>query len=80
MGAVLNFVRKRERIFLRWLSEVERLLGDRVDSDVAFKAWIEGYSAAEYAGCPACLLNIAKRSLPKLILRGVGLASNDAVG
>ena len=31
-------------------------------------------------GCPACLLNIAKRSLPKLILRGVGLASNDAVG
>ena len=32
------------------------------------------------AGCPACLLNIAKRSLPKLILRGVGLASNDAVG
>jgi hypothetical protein len=34
----------------------------------------------EIAGCPACLLNIAKRSLPKLILRGVGLASNDAVG
>ena len=33
-----------------------------------------------WAGCPACLLNIAKRSLPKLILRGVGLASNDAVG
>jgi hypothetical protein len=32
------------------------------------------------SGCPACLLNIAKRSLPKLILRGVGLASNDAVG
>ena len=31
-------------------------------------------------GCPACSLNIAKRSLPKLILRGVGLASNDAVG
>ena len=30
MGAVLSFVRERERIFLRWLSEVERLLGDRV--------------------------------------------------
>ena len=29
--------------------------------------------------CPACLLNIAKRSLPELILSGVGLASNDAV-
>ena len=49
MGAVLSFVRERERIFLRWLSEVERLLGDRVDSDAAFKAWTEGYSAAEYA-------------------------------
>jgi hypothetical protein len=34
----------------------------------------------ELAGCPACLLNIAKRSLPKLILSGVGLASNDAWG
>ena len=32
-----------------------------------------------FAGCPACLLNIAKRSLPKLILllRGVGLASQN---
>jgi hypothetical protein len=30
--------------------------------------------------CPAYLLNIAKRSLPELILSGVGLASNDAVG
>ena len=27
-----------------------------------------------------CLLNIAKRSLPKLILSGVGLASKDAAG
>ena len=39
------------------------------------KGWVE-----RRWGCPACLLNIAKRSLPKLILRGVGLASNDAVG
>ena len=36
------------------------------------KAALEGMSRR--------LLNIAKRSLPKLILRGVGLASNDAVG
>jgi hypothetical protein len=27
-----------------------------------------------------CLLNIAKRSLPKLILSGVGLASKDTAG
>jgi hypothetical protein len=38
------------------------------------------WNSAEVAGCPAYLLNIAKRSLPKIILRGVGLASNDAVG
>ena len=30
--------------------------------------------------CPTYLLNIAKRSLPEMILSGVGLASNDAVG
>jgi hypothetical protein len=29
--------------------------------------------------CPAVLLNIAKRSLPGLTLRGVGFASKDAV-
>jgi hypothetical protein len=49
VGAVLSFVRERERIFLRWLSEVERLLDHQVDPDAAFKAWAEGYSAAEYA-------------------------------
>ena len=49
MGAVLSFECERERIFLRWLSEVERLLGDQVDRDAAFEAWTEGYSAAEYA-------------------------------
>ena len=36
-------------IFLRWLSEVERLLDHQVDPDAAFEAWTEGYSAAEYA-------------------------------
>jgi hypothetical protein len=38
-------------------------------------------ATGEIAGrCPTYLLNIAKRSLPELILSGVGLASNDAVG
>ena len=49
VGAVLSFVRERELLFERWLSEVERLLGRQVDRDAAFKAWTEGYSAAEYA-------------------------------
>ena len=31
MGAVLSFERERELIFLRWLSEVERLLDHQVD-------------------------------------------------
>ena len=34
--------------FLRWLSEVERLL-DQVDRDAAYGAWTEGFSATEYA-------------------------------
>jgi hypothetical protein len=33
----------------------------------------------EKAGCPAFLLNIEKRSLPRLMLSGDGLASKDAV-
>ena len=50
----------------------------RVWKDLAAEGVFSGLH--RIAGCPACLLNIAKRSLPKLILRGVGLASNDAVG
>jgi hypothetical protein len=34
----------------------------------------------ELGGMSRCLLNIAKRSLPKWILSGVGLASKDAAG
>jgi hypothetical protein len=49
MGAVLSFARERELIFLRWLSEVERLLDRQVERDAAFAGWTEGYSAAEYA-------------------------------
>jgi hypothetical protein len=49
MGAVLSFERERELIFLRWLSEVERLLDHQIDHDAAFRAWTEGFSATEYA-------------------------------
>jgi hypothetical protein len=36
---VASYVRERERIFLRWLEKVERLLGRHVDQDAAYKAW-----------------------------------------
>jgi hypothetical protein len=48
VGAVFSFERERELIFLRWLSEVERLLDHQVDRDAAYKAWTEGFSATEY--------------------------------
>jgi hypothetical protein len=47
---VASYVRERERIFLRWLENAERLLGRRVDRAVACKAWTDGYSVREYAG------------------------------
>ena len=47
---VASYVRERERIFLRWLENVERLLGRHVDRDAAFAAWRDGYSVREYAG------------------------------
>jgi len=37
------------------------------------------YDSTNQWGCPAFLLNIEKRSLPRLMLSGDGLASNDAV-
>jgi hypothetical protein len=46
---VASYVRERERIFLRWLEHVERLLNQRVDRDLAVKAWTDGYSISEYA-------------------------------
>ncbi len=46
---VASYVRERERIFLRWLENVERLLGRHVDRDAAYKAWRDGYSVREYA-------------------------------
>ena len=53
---VASYVRERERIFLRWLENVERLLNRPVDRDAAYKAWRDGYSVREYAGemapCP----------------------------
>src|SRR5258706_13657566 len=37
------------------------------------------HGRAQARGCPAFLLNIEKRSLPRLMLSGDGLASKDAV-
>ena len=47
---VASYVRERERIFLRWLENVERLLDRPVDHDAAFEAWRDGYTVREYAG------------------------------
>ena len=47
---VASYVRERERIFLRWLENVERLLNQPVNRDAAFNAWRDGYSVREYAG------------------------------
>jgi hypothetical protein len=40
--------------------------------------WL-GRRADDAGGCPAFLLNIEKRSLPRLMLSGEGLASKDTV-
>jgi hypothetical protein len=47
---VASYVRERERIFLRWLKNVERMLNQPVDRDAAYKAWQEGYTVREFAG------------------------------
>ncbi len=47
---VASYLRERDRIFLRWLENVERLLGRHVDRGAAFEAWRNGYSVREYAG------------------------------
>ncbi len=60
---------------LRLVLELDGEVVQRVDPHIGLL-----HRGTEKPGCPACLLNIAKRSLPKLILSGVGLASNDAVG
>jgi hypothetical protein len=49
MRNVLSFEEERERIFGRWLSEVERLLDRHLDRDAAYEAWADGYSVAEHA-------------------------------
>ena len=46
---MLSFVEERDRIFERWVSEVERLLDRHLDRDDAFAAWTNGNSVAEYA-------------------------------
>jgi hypothetical protein len=45
----VSYVEERERIFERWVSEVEQLVDRQLDRDQAFEAWANGYSAAEYA-------------------------------
>ena len=49
MGRVLSFEEERERIFMCWLSRVERLLDRHLDREAAFEAWTDGYSVREYA-------------------------------
>jgi hypothetical protein len=48
-----SYERERDQIFLRWLENVERLLGRGIARDVAYKAWQDGYSVREYAGVMA---------------------------
>jgi hypothetical protein len=50
VAALSSNCSKRERIFLRWLENVERLLDRHVDRDAAYKVWRDGYSVREYAG------------------------------
>jgi hypothetical protein len=47
---VVSYEHERERIFRRWLENVERLLDQPVDRGAAFEAWRDGYSVREYAG------------------------------
>ena len=49
MRSVLSFEQERERIFMRWVSRVERLLDRHLDRDAAFEAWTDGFSVREYA-------------------------------
>jgi hypothetical protein len=49
VGRVLSFGQERERIFMCWLSRVERLLDRHLDREAAFEAWTDGYSVHEYA-------------------------------
>jgi hypothetical protein len=60
---VASYVRERERIFLRWLENVERLLNRPVDRDAAYKAWSDGYTVREFAG------EMAPHSAPPLAPR-----------
>ena len=39
MGRVVSYVEERERIFERWVSEVEQLVDRQLDRDQAFEAW-----------------------------------------
>ena len=60
---MLSFAQERDRIFARWLSEAERLLGRRLERDAAFEAWSDGYSAAEYAAVAEFKIGAEQRRL-----------------
>ena len=45
----LSFEQERERIFMCWLSGVERLLDRHLDREAAFEARTDGYSVRKYA-------------------------------
>ena len=67
----MSIMRRREFItLLGGVAARYRILTDVLNMPMA--VYVTG-------GCPAFLLNIEKRSLPRLMLSGDGLASNDAV-
>jgi hypothetical protein len=55
------------------------ILQDFAEADPEGRVQIAALREELKRGCPAFLLNIEKRSLPRLMLSGDGLASNDAV-
>ena len=59
---VVSYEHERERIFLRWLENVERLLDQPVNRGVAFEAWRDGYSVREYAGEVTAPSSASKRA------------------
>src|SRR2546430_8598009 len=61
------------------LDELPREMANRSRRVAASRSWEQLAACTLSRGCPAFLLNIEKRSLPRLMLSGDGLASKDAV-
>ena len=62
---VASYARERERIFRRWLENVERLLNQPVDRGAAFEAWRDGYSVREFAGELTSSPAVKRETTPK---------------